>query len=150
MNKKWKRSKCKAIIIDKYGYSFGMSSIVIEPKCNKKIGHAQYMYMSRFDYDQFLRHGYAVDQKGYYVFKDAKQMADTVTCVLGEDGFKKFVATSLSGADWLDALDKKNGHLFEIMRMFNLAVHLSELEIDRMQRNTGGIASILNFKISDG
>jgi len=76
-------------------------------------------------------------------------MLATVTRVLGDDGFKKFVATVLSSADWLGAMVRKNGHLFEIMRLFNLAVQLSEREIDREQRKHGGIASITNFKISD-
>lgn len=149
MTKKWKLSKCKAIIIDQYGYAFGMSSIVIEPKRNKRIGHARYMYMSKFDYDEFLKNGYAVDQNGYYVFKHAKQMLATVTRVLGDDGFKKFVATALSSADWLGAMDKKNGHLFEIMRLFNRALQLSGDEIDQKQRKHGGIASIINFKVSN-
>jgi hypothetical protein len=46
-------------------------------------------------------------------------------------------------------MDKKNGHLFEIMRLFNLAIQLSDREIDRRQRKHGGIASIINFKISN-
>lgn len=149
MTKKWKLSKCKAIIIEKSGYAFGMSGIVIEPKHNKRIGHARYMYMSKFDYDEFLKNGYAIDWNGYYVFKYDKRIAATVTRILGDDGFKKFVATVLSGADWLGAMDKKNGHLFEIMRLFNLAIQLSDREIDRRQRKHGGIASIINFKISN-
>lgn len=149
MIKKWKLSKYKALILDEYGYLLGMSNVVVEPKYKRRTGHAQYMYMSLFDYDQFLQHGYAVDQAGHYVFKLNKNVYGTVTRVLGDDGFKKFVATSLSGADWLGALDKQNGHRFEIMRLFNLAVQLSELEIDRKRRKDGGIARICNFKISD-
>lgn len=149
MAKKWKLSRCKAIIVDKHGRAFGMSGIAIEPKRNKRIGHARYMYMSRFDYDEFLQNGYAVDWNGYYVFKNGKRMGAMITRVLGDDGFKKFVATVLSGADWLGALDKKNGQLFEILCMFNTALQLSEREIDRKQLADGGIASILNFKISD-
>lgn len=95
MTKKWKLSKCKAIIIEKSGYAFGMSGIVIEPKHNKRIGHARYMYMSKFDYDEFLKNGYAIDWNGYYVFKYDKRIAATVTRILGDDGFKKFVATVL-------------------------------------------------------
>lgn len=149
MTKKWKLSKCKAIIIDKYGYAFGMSGIVIEPKRNKRIGHARYMYTSKFDYDEFLKNGYAIDHNGYYVFKYNKNVLATVTRVLGDNGFKKFVSTALSSADWLGAMDKKNGHLFEIMRLFNRALQLSGEEIDRKRRKHGGIASITNFKISD-
>lgn len=150
MTKKWKLSKYKAIFMDKHGRALGMSSIAIEPKRKRRIGHAQYMfmYMSKFDYDAFLKNGYAVDRKGYYVFKHAKHMAATVTRVLGDDGFKKFVATVLSSADWLGALDKKNGSPFDILCLFNTAVQLSELEISRKQREHGGIASIFNFKIS--
>lgn len=147
--KKWKLSRCKAIIMDKHGHAFGMSGIAIEPKRKRRIGHAQHMYMSRFDYDTFLKNGYAVDVNGYYVFKCAKHIAATVTCVLGDDGFKKFVATVLSGADWLGALDKKNERLFDILCLFNTTVQLSELEIDRRQRKHGSIASILHLKISD-
>lgn len=149
LTKKWKLSKCKAIIMDKYGRAFGMSSIAIEPKRKRRIGHARHMYMSRFDYDAFLKNGYAVDVNGYYVFKSAKHIAATVTRVLGDDGFKKFVATVLSSADWIGALDKKNERLFAILCLFNTAVQLSEREIGRKQRKHCGIASILNFKISD-
>lgn len=150
VTKKWKLSKCKAIIMAKHGHAFGMSGIAIEPKRKRRIGHAQHMYMSRFDYDAFLKNGYAVDENGYYVFKYAKHIATTVTRVLGDDGFKKFVATVLSGADWIGALDKKNGLLFEILCLFNAALQLSEREIDRKQLAGGGIASIINFKLSDG
>ena len=150
LTKKWKLSKCKAIIMDKHGHAFGMSGIAIEPKRKRRIGHARHMYLSRFDYDAFLKNGYAVDGNGYYVFKCAKHIAATVTRVLGDDGFKKFVATVLSSADWLGALDKKNGRLFEVLCLFNTAVQLSEREIGRRQRTHGSIASILNFKISDG
>ena len=149
MTKKWKLSKCKAIIMNKHGYVLGMSNIVVEPKRKKRIGHARYMYLTQFDYDKFLTNGYAVDQNEYYVFKLNKNLSGTVTRVLGDDGFKKFVATSLSGADWLGALGKKNGRLFEIMRLFNMAIQLSEREIDRIQQKNGGIACMLNFKISD-
>lgn len=150
LTKKWKLSKCKAIIMAKHGHAFGMSGIAIEPKRKRRIGHAQHMYMSRFDYDAFLKNGYTVDENGYYVFKYAKHIAATVTRVLGDDGFKKFVATVLSSADWIGALDKKNGRLFDILCLFNTAVQLSEREIGRRQRTHGSIASILNFKISDG
>lgn len=148
MTKKWKLSKYKAIFMDKHGHAFGMSGIAIEPKRKRRIGHARHMYMSVFDYDAFIKTGYAVDQNGYYVFKYAKHMAATVTRVLGDDGFKKFVATVLSSADWLGALDKKNESPFDILCLFNTAVQLSELEISRKQREHGGIASIFNFKIS--
>lgn len=147
--KKWKLSKCKAIIMDEHGYVLGMSSIVIEPKRNKRIGHARYLYLSQFDYDTFLKNGYAVDKDGHYVFKHAKHMLATVTRVLGDDGFKKFVATVLSSADWIGAMDKKNAYLFEIMRLFNLSIQLSDQEIDWRQRKHGGIANIINFKISN-
>ncbi len=149
LSKKWKLSKCKAIITDRHGRAFGMSGIAIEPKRKRRIGHAQHMYLSRFDYDAFLKNGYAVDCNGYYVFKYAKHIAATVTRVLGDDGFKYFVATVLSGADWLGALDKNNGRLFDILCLFNTAVQLSEQEIGRRQRKHGDIASILHFKMSD-
>lgn len=149
MTNKWKLSKCKAVIMDEHGYVLGMSNVVVEPKRKKRIGHARYMYISQFDYDEFLKNGYAVDHDGDYVFKLNKNLSNTVTRVLGEDGFKKFVATTLSGANWLGALDKKNGRLFEIMRLFNLAVQLSEREVNRLQQKNRGIACIVNFKISD-
>ena len=136
--------------MDKCGYALGMSTVVIEPKRKKRIGHARYMYMSQFDYDKFLKNGYAVDHDGHYVFKLNKNVSDTVTRVLGEAGFNEFVATSLSGADWLSALDKKNGKRYEVMWLFNMALHLSGDEIDRVQQKNGGIACILKFKISDG
>lgn len=149
MDRKWKLSKYKAIIMDKSGYVFGMSNIVVESKRKKRIGHGRYMYLTKFDYDKFLKNGYAVDQNDYYVFKLNKNLCGTVTRVLGDDGFKKFVATVLSSADWIGAMDKKNVYLFEIMRLFNLSVQLSEREIDRRQRKHGGISSIINFKLSD-
>lgn len=150
LTKKWKLSKCKAIITDRHGRAFGMSGIAIEPKRKRRIGHAQHMYLSRFDYDVFLKNGYTVDCNGYYVFKYAKHIAAMVTRVLGDDGFKYFVATVLSSADWQGALEKKkkNERLFEILCLFNTAVQLSEREIDRKQRKHGDIASILHFKVS--
>lgn len=150
MTNKWKLSKCKAVIMDEHGYVLGMSNVVVEPKRKRRIGHARYMYLSQFDYDKFLKTGYAVDQDGHYVFKLDKNVSDTVTRVLGESGFNKFVATALSGADWLGALDKKNGKRYEVMWLFNLSLQLSGEEIDRIQQKNGGIASLLNFKISDG
>lgn len=149
MAKKWKLSKCKAVILDKCGYVLGMSNIVVEPKRKRRIGHARYMYMSLFDYDKFLNKGYAVDKDGHYVFKLDKNVSDMVTRVLGEDGFNEFVATALSGADWLGALDRKNGKRYEVMWLFNLSLQLSGEEIDRIQQKSGGIARLLNFKISD-
>lgn len=153
MTKKWKFSKCKAVITDDYGYVLGMSSIVVEPKRKRRIGHARYMYMSQFDYDKFLKKGYSVDKDGHYVFKLDKNVSDMVTRVLGDSGFRKFVSSVLLRTAWEDTLDGNHGQMpAEIMRLFSTIMQESTLELDRIQSeansHNGGIAALLAFKIS--
>lgn len=153
MVKKWKLSKCKAVITDDYGYVLGMSSIVVEPKRKRRIGHARYMYMSQFDYDTFLKKGYSIDKDGHYVFKLDKNVSDMVTRVFGDSGFRKFVSSVLLRTAWGDARDRNSGQIpDEIMRLFSTIMQESTLELDRIQSeansHAGGIAALLAFKLS--
>jgi hypothetical protein len=153
MTKKWALSKCNAIISRKDGYVTGMSSIVVEPKRNKRMGHACTMYMCTFDYDRFIRDGYAISPGGDYVFKLNKRLNPTVSRVLGDNGFRKFVSSVLSRTAWDDALDMNTQKMpSEVIRLFSTVMQVSKMELNRIQSEAdgrdSGIARLLDFKIA--
>ena len=99
MSKKYKKSVYLGIVVNRDFKVMAMSNLLYDPSVKPRIGHVKTDRYMEFDYDQFVKKGYAyTDDKGVVV-KNHDDVRATVLDTFGRQAFNSFIASIVRNID---------------------------------------------------
>lgn len=99
MSKKYKKSVYFGIVLDSDCRVVAMSNLLYDPSARPRIGHVKTDKYMEFDYDKFVKKGYAYTNDKYVVVKNHNDVLTTVCDAFGRQGMNSFIASIVRNID---------------------------------------------------
>lgn len=109
MTRKYKKSVYFGIVADCDCRAVAMCNLFYDHTSKPRVGHLKTDRYQEFDYDEFIRKGYAYTDTGHLVLKDDCKILVTAFNLLGLQDFSKFIASIIRNTDLEAALELAGG-----------------------------------------
>ena len=149
MARKYKKSVYFGIVTDCDCRAVAMCNLFYDHTSKPRIGHLKTDRYQEFDYDRFMRKGYAETSSGYTVLKRNGDVLATAANAFGNDGFNRFIASIIRLSALEDALDAP-GVGDRILYLAKLSLHRTGGKMAHMELRHDSMLRLDKFVLDRG
>lgn len=148
MTKKYKKSVYFGIVADCDCRAVAMCNLFYDHTSKPRIGHLKTDRYQEFDYDEFIKKGYAYTDTGYMVLKADAKVLVTAFNLLGLQGYSKLIASIIRNTDLEAALERADGSDHDLINLALASMYRTKRKLCHAELEHNGMFRIDRFVLT--
>lgn len=145
MGRKYKKSVYFGIVADCDCRAVAMCNLFYDHTSNPRVGHLKTDRYQEFDYDEFIRKGYAYTDTGNLVLKYDGKILVTAFNLLGLQDYSKFIASIIRNTDMEAVLELAGGMDHELINLALASMSRTKRKLCHAELEYNGMFRIDRF-----